>query len=197
MQGTRILSSPSEAATVQPSATAPNSGSWSHAASPYPPPKSPAAFPYVPPSRLPPGFPRGSRTGSRMRPGQRAGGPQGPRPTEAAERRAARLWLWTRRRARVTLEDSQEAVGSQVALGVVAELQSLRGAAAPPAGPLLSLRRERSGVAILPGGARPALPAGAGAGWLKHRVLDTATLHSTERPMSGTSCKRRLAATLL
>lgn len=116
-----------------------------------------------------------------------AEGLQGPGPTGKVERSTAGLRLRTRRQGQVTLEDSQEAVGSQVALRIVAELQSLRCAAAPPAGPLLSLRD----AGICPGRARLALAAEVGAGWLKHRVLDAVTLHSATKTLPSTACKRR------
>lgn len=112
-------------------------------------------------------------------------------PTGKVEGRAADLQLWTKWLGQVTLEDSQEAVGRQVALRVVAELQSLRGAPAPPAGPLLNLRD----TGICPGDARLTLAADVGAGWLKHRVLDTITLHSAKKPLPSTGCKRHRAAT--
>lgn len=88
---------------------------------------------------------------------------------------------------RVTLEDGQQAVGNQVALRGVAELQSLRGAAAPAAGPLLSLLRRRNiGSGTCPGGARTAPTAEVRGRGFERRVLDTVVaLHRTAATRPG------------
>lgn len=100
----------------------------------------------------------------------------------------------------VTLEDGQQAVGSQVALGVVAELQSLGGAPAPTARTLLGRLRHASGrgwgwgwcrgFSISISTARVSLAAEVGAGGLKGRVLYAVSLHT------GTGCEQRRGATL-
>lgn len=80
----------------------------------------------------------------------------------------------------LTLEDGQQAVSSQVPLGIVAELQNSGGAGAPPAGPLLSVRLARPGVhsaGAWPGGGRVGPLVQAAAGRLERRVLDAAALH--------------------
>lgn len=97
----------------------------------------------------------------------------------------------------VTLEDGQHAVGSQVALGVVAELQSLGGAPAPAARTLLGRLRHASGrgggrgfsSGIGTSTARVSLAAEVGAGGLKGRVLYAVSLHA------GTGCEQRRGAT--
>lgn len=88
---------------------------------------------------------------------------------------------------RVTLKDGQQAVGDQVALRGVAVLQSLRGAAAPAAGPLLSLLHRRGiGSGTCAGGARTAPTAEVRGRGLESRVLDTvAALHRTAATRPG------------
>lgn len=93
----------------------------------------------------------------------------------------------------VTLEDGQQAISSQVPLGIVAELQSSGGAGTPPAGPLLGASAGPGGgssAGACPGGARVVPLAKVGEGCVERRVLDTIALHGAQKGR----CQPRLQA---